>query len=124
MPFDWRKFNDVAEELSRSRTDAHIRSAVSRAYYAAHNVARKLCQARGGGDRRHGELWLFLQRDQCSLGPHDTIGLVGEQLKCQRVDADYLDRKALKEFDVQKAMQRSRAIINDVDRLIEEMRNQ
>jgi uncharacterized protein (UPF0332 family) len=119
MPFDWRTFNDVAEELSRARTDAHVRSAVSRAYYAAHNVARKLCRARGGGDRKHEHLWLFLEREQCSMGP---IGVIGDQLKSQRVDADYYDQKELKDFDVQKAIMRSKAIIADVDRLLEEMR--
>lgn len=36
---DWRDFNQVAQTLCQNPTEAFLRSAISRSYYAAYNVA-------------------------------------------------------------------------------------
>jgi len=35
MPFDWKQYLSLADELSKRSEEAALRSAVSRAYYAA-----------------------------------------------------------------------------------------
>ena len=59
-----RDFLDVADALVTGDTEAEWRSAVSRAYYAAFHVARRLFQDCGfavpRADAAHGYLWLRL----------------------------------------------------------------
>jgi hypothetical protein len=57
-------FLEVADELIGGMREADWRSAVSRAYYAAFHVARRLLQRCGftvpDGDQAHAYLWLRL----------------------------------------------------------------
>lgn len=61
---DPREFLTLAQQLSQATTEAAWRSALSRAYYAAFHVARKLLEDCGFGvpraDRAHAYLWLRL----------------------------------------------------------------
>ena len=97
MPFDWKQYLDLARELSQPTTsnagthDARLRSAVSRAYYAAFCHARnysrdwlKFVPNHTADD--HGRLRAFLND-----GKRRGIALKLDQLRQWRNDADYSD---------------------------------
>lgn len=97
MPFDWKQYLDLARELSQSTTsnagtrEARLRSAVSRAYYAAFCHARnysrdwlKFVPNHTADD--HGRLRAFLKD-----GKRRGIALKLDQLRQWRNDADYSD---------------------------------
>jgi len=41
VAYDWSEYLALAKELSQKGSDAAARSAISRAYYAAYNTARR-----------------------------------------------------------------------------------
>ena len=97
MPFDWKQYLDLARELSQPTTrnageqEARLRSAVSRAYYAAFCHARnysrdwlKFVPNYTADD--HGRLRAFLKD-----GKRRGIALKLDQLRQWRNDADYSD---------------------------------
>src|SRR6266849_725492 len=99
MSFDWSNYLDLARELQRqgavhSSKEAELRSAISRAYYAAFCKARNYLR-----DRRH----LTLSRgaeahsevqDEFQLSPDRRFKEIGEnlnRLRTFRNRADYND---------------------------------
>jgi uncharacterized protein (UPF0332 family) len=90
-----RDFLKVAEELIAGSTEAQWRSAVSRGYYAAFHVARRLLTECGfkvpRGERAHSYLWLRLGNTG-----NLTVDIAGARLNTRRGErnqADYdLDR--------------------------------
>lgn len=98
--FRWRLLLKTASGLIRgpSPTNADIRSAVNRAYYAALGEAREFATRHGyvvgGRGGAHQRVWHFLRQGQPGL-PHwqaavwKAIGDAGLALMGHRVDADY-----------------------------------
>jgi len=99
MSFDWAEFLTLAEALLRDPNspgpeEASLRSAISRAYYAAYCSARNL--ARDGGEitlthtgRDH---WLVQKHFQDSPNPvRRKIGADLDRLRDYRRQADYKD---------------------------------
>jgi uncharacterized protein (UPF0332 family) len=91
-------FLELADEWAGGIREAEWRSAVSRAYYAAFHVARRLLQQGGfivpDGDQAHAYVWLRLS----NAGHPDVrqAGLDLNQLRSMRNRADYdLDREFL-----------------------------
>ena len=97
MPFDWKQYLDLARELSQPTTsnagthEARLRSAISRAYYAAFCHARnysrdwlKFVPNHTADD--HGRLRAFLKD-----GKRRGIALKLDQLRQWRNAADYED---------------------------------
>jgi hypothetical protein len=102
VPFNWNDYLTLAEDLSRRSDEAARRSAISRAYYAAYNLARQhLRDALGAnvgpasepippsGKRKGEHEWCW---DKFCDSGHDgciDIGELGKRLKGFRVEADY-----------------------------------
>ena len=92
MTFQWSKFLDLAKTLAAATNDdASLRSAVSRAYYCAFNLA--LARAKGNSYRPpedagiHDQLWgLYSRNDDktCAI-----LAILGQRMKRRRVKADY-----------------------------------
>jgi len=86
-----RDFLDVADEWATGSREAEWRSAVSRAYYAVHHVARRLLSQCGFivpvGDQAHAFVWLRL----CNCGQPDLVRLGNDlnYLRGLRNWADY-----------------------------------
>jgi hypothetical protein len=93
MPFDWKEFLVLAGTLSKNKDEASLRSAVSRAYYCAFNIAMERAEANGyvpKGDATagmHDQLWQLYDRNQDPIC--QQIGLLGPRMKRRRVRADY-----------------------------------
>ena len=99
--FDWAEFLRLARALAAGRaetppTEAGLRSAVSRAYYAVFNEAVERAiehgldpgpkrDARGCKQSSHKACWAAYKGDT-SLR---QVGIDGERLHLKRIDADY-----------------------------------
>jgi uncharacterized protein (UPF0332 family) len=95
-PFAWEAFLALAEDLQNSRSDeAAMRSAVSRAYYAAYHLSLAFLEQNSiaitSMANQHQAVWHEFQR-----GPDKnwkTVCRIGNNLKLRRVDADYLQKQ-------------------------------
>jgi uncharacterized protein (UPF0332 family) len=95
MSFDWRDFLDVAEalvkfELGISR-EGLLRSAISRAYYAAFGTARSQAGVLRSATRKsaaeHGELITFYAKHFGAAG--EQVAFLLNRLRTLRNAADY-----------------------------------
>jgi uncharacterized protein (UPF0332 family) len=92
MSFEWNKYLDLAKKLSLAVTDeASLRSAVSRSYYCAFNIA--LGRAKANSYRSpddgssHDLLWdLYGRNDDKKC---KQLAVLGPRMKRRRVKADY-----------------------------------
>jgi uncharacterized protein (UPF0332 family) len=91
MPFDWTKFLTLAQELATRVDDASRRSAVSRAYYSAFNVAyqRAILTAGNRPSDQSSHSWCWRKYTATNDKSCRRIGIIGERMKRLRVDADY-----------------------------------
>jgi uncharacterized protein (UPF0332 family) len=92
--FDWSEYLIFAKEIQETRQDeAALRSAVSRAYYAAFHHARAYCAANGidipesTDNTSHKVVWDRLQNISRTV---KGAYLNGTRLKRKRHDADYV----------------------------------
>ena len=88
---DGREFLEVAQELARGPQEAALRSAVSRAYYAAYNYGRQILRQLGFQEvaerRSHGEVWMYF--GNCGESRIASAGRMLGDLQSERVGADY-----------------------------------
>jgi uncharacterized protein (UPF0332 family) len=92
MAFEWEDYLVLAEDLSTDNDEAALRSAVSRAYYAAFNIARDFLSINGfvvseNKASVHHEVWNEYERRGDTWA---TVYKYGDALKKQRRDADYI----------------------------------
>jgi hypothetical protein len=94
MTFDWKQYLALAKTLSAATTDeASLRSAVSRSYYCAFNLAMSRAKANSyrtpddGSGSSHDHLWELYGRNNntnCT-----KLAAIGQRMKRRRVKADY-----------------------------------
>src|SRR5205807_8039448 len=89
--FDWSQYLILAKDLGNRSEEAALRSAISRAYYAAYNTARSFCSNAGipiiDTGNLHKDLWdTFLRKGgRTFVSIHDK----GQRLRRKRAKADY-----------------------------------
>ena len=89
--FDWSQYLVLARDLGSRSEEAALRSAISRAYYAAYNTARSFCDNAGipmiDTGNLHKDLWdAFLRKGGRTFASvHDE----GQRLRRKRTKADY-----------------------------------
>ena len=87
---DWAGYLALAERLSREEGEAELRSAVSRAYYSAYNVARKHVGAKDPmfsfRDDDHRKVWEWYASQP---GRAPQVQTMGQALRRTRNNADY-----------------------------------
>lgn len=91
MPFDWNEFLSLAQQLARRNDEASKRTAISRAYYCAFNIAFERAESRGcrrpKGEGSH--QWCWRQYSQNSDSACAKLGAAGDRMKRLRVKVDY-----------------------------------
>lgn len=93
LPFDWQDYYVLAKELSEREEEAALRSAISRAYYAAFCSAQIKVMQRAPdligeeGQGSHEVVWRWFRRQ--SNRSLAEIGVWGLRLRDDRVSADY-----------------------------------
>src|ERR1035441_1392228 len=94
MSFQWNDYLDLAKKLAAAAGDhASLRSAVSRAYYCAFNIALSRAKAneyrtpQDGSGGSHDLLWeLYGRNDNRTCA---QLAVLGQRMKRRRVKADY-----------------------------------
>jgi uncharacterized protein (UPF0332 family) len=115
MPFDWMDFLGLAQELSAqtdapSYRDARLRSAISRAYYAAYHHAREYLAKRGEYVRD-----VFRNSKDSA---RQKIGNNLDRLRLDRTEADYeIAAKHIGGETAEKDVILARKIIDDIAKL-------
>jgi uncharacterized protein (UPF0332 family) len=97
MAFDWHSYLALAKKLAAATTDeASLRSAVSRSYYSAFNLARLRAESNGYRNKfdvtgsSHDLLWELYSRNTTHAGCV-RLSILGPRMKRRRVKADYGD---------------------------------
>ena len=116
MSFDWSEYLDLAQELagqatSPSSQEAKLRSAISRAYYAAFCTARNHLRDREKHSIPRGGQAHPYVRDQFKQSPDKVRKKVGEnlnRLRIQRNKADYDDILARLPDTAKRAIRRGK----------------
>ena len=112
---DPREFQTLASTLANGKTPAEIRTAISRAYYATHNIGVEILGEMGfrisEGPSGHGDVW-----NRLSNSGNSEVMKVGSQLSglyTMRIHADY--RLARKDVENQKTAQ---GLVEQANRMI------
>jgi uncharacterized protein (UPF0332 family) len=89
--FDWIQYLVLARELGARGDESALRSAVSRAYYAAYNAAEAYCSKNNiqifKVKKSHEDLWNAFLRDGSVI--LRTVHDKGDRLRRKRTQADY-----------------------------------
>lgn len=110
MKFNWRDYLRLAEDLCKQDTEAHYRSAVSRAYYAVFNILKIKADYRRADGSFHQDFISIIKIaddkivDKLNISANElkTIGINLETLRRERNIADY---DGLQRFDKERALQ-------------------
>ena len=91
MAFDWNEFLSLARYLARSADEASKRTAISRAYYCAFNLAFERAESVGcrypGGEGFH--RWCWHKYSDTPDSSCRKLGVDGNRMLALRVRADY-----------------------------------
>ena len=119
MAFDWAEFLALARALAQRREEAALRSAISRAYYAAFGKARAFLEAEGmsfaadAGD--HALVWETFRGSSNDVRYY--IGEDGFGLRNSRNRADYDAGVSDIQARAQRAIRKAEAIFKALERL-------
>jgi len=117
MVFDWTQYLVLAEELAmHSNDEASLRSAVSRAYYAAFCTARNRLLQEGEEipttGEAHATVWTKYRK---SVQKHrKDIGTTGDRLRRSRNKADYDDEFPDISEKVEQALVNARYLLDSL----------
>lgn len=119
ISMDGREFISVAADLVKGKSEAHWRSAVSRAYYGVFHGAKELLARKKSvrimrGSGAHGELrtWLLNQSDDELVRAGSDLG----DLHSQRLRADYdVARRVIRQQDAVLELAKARAIMRAIE---------
>jgi hypothetical protein len=117
MSFDWTGFLGLADELALRAEEAAKRTAISRAYYFAFNLAYARAERTAGPKPRDKSFheWCWNKYIQSTDMRCRQIGLSGSRLKSLRVKADYKPNDGPRIADaVARAIADARSISGDL----------
>jgi len=120
--FDWAEYLNLADALAGQSNQAALRSAVSRAYYAAfHRASQKLIDEQQiyrsdpTQPRKHKAIW-DMYRDSTDAN-RQRIGVKGDRLRKNRTDADYNDAFITNITAVTSCIGTARSLCKSIDQL-------
>ena len=117
--FDWAKYLGLAEELAGRGDEAALRSAISRAYYAAFGVTASHLRGRGvvvPVFKTHAFAWRAFTNNRDPL--HVEIGLQLDRLRQWREAADYdANYVGTLHEDARAAIGGARLVLDAIERL-------
>lgn len=118
MNFDWKEYLTLAERLRTDGGQACFRSSISRAYYAAFCIARDKVGLKDYEPERLGDPPVHKKvintlRSSGKLSERES-GLILDQLRKMRNEADYLAEMVVTEDYVDRAIFRSNEILQKI----------
>jgi uncharacterized protein (UPF0332 family) len=126
---DWCGYFELAQELASGEREAHRRSSISRAYYAAYGCAQRwlteherFSPSRGDS---HLQVWQAFGRPSdkgLRLGSgadrvRNRINVIGSRLKHERVKADYDASVAASPQKVGHCLDEAKKILTSIEEL-------
>ncbi len=114
MAFNWTQYLILARGLGSHSEESALRSAISRAYYAAFKTAEHFCEKNGfpPGDtgRPHQDVWdAFLKKGgRTFTSVYDN----GQRLIRKRVISDYRTHEVVSQSMTQDSLRESYAILS------------
>ena len=123
MVFNWKDFLDIADSFSQNNLgEAYNRTGISRAYYAAYNIAKnyatkehllKKQDVSGKPLKSHEGVWMGLKSSQNTQ--IRLAGISGASLKATRVDADYNSEAFVSSSRLEDACSQAKTIIELIE---------
>jgi uncharacterized protein (UPF0332 family) len=117
---DGSEFQDTAERLAQGNTEGDWRSAMSRAYYAVFHYFRSLFLSHGldlgRGGQAHFNLYVGLMNS--GFPAITPIGGKVDDLRDNRVRADYDLNSTVSQQDAASSVQAARSILTDFQALL------
>jgi uncharacterized protein (UPF0332 family) len=111
MPFDWKEYATLAEELRARDDEASLRTAISRIYYSTYHNAKDYLEEEGIplsiADSSHKVVWNGYKNFG---GSCRAVGINGDRLFDNRKKADYDDEVA----DIKQLMNESFIIAGNI----------
>jgi hypothetical protein len=114
MPFDWVQYLILARTLgSATAAEPSLRSAISRAYYAAYKIAEHYCEDKGipieNNGKSHQDVWdAFLKKGGTTF---TRVYDNGDRLRRKRVKADYRTHEVISQGMTQDSLKESYNIL-------------
>lgn len=120
-PFDWHEYLALAENLANNtNSEAALRSAISRAYYACYGRAHSFAESRGGTlthtGKDHQLVWAWFGNQQDK--PSDAVSQNGKRLKGWRKKADYDPVYPGVSVDAERALLVARELLENLESMI------
>ena len=119
LPFDWHEYLSLAEQLAPMTVESALRTAISRAYYAAFHKAQEIYRqdnpvaVSGLGGQSHTDVWLWFEKHNSRA--YRSIGKNGWDMKRRRETADYKDKFPGLEQQVIFQLETARKLIKELD---------
>jgi uncharacterized protein (UPF0332 family) len=111
----WSEFQDTAGRLAQGTTEGDWRSGISRAYYAVFHFFREFLRSHrldiGKGGQAHFNLYTGLWN--CGFPTVVTIARKVNDLRYQRLEADYDLHHSIGQREALNSVQTARAIVAD-----------
>ncbi len=123
--FQWPAYLALARELAPRTDEASMRSAISRAYYAAYGVAcdyvgsRRVYERQGRSLGPHEQRWEVFSKDPGTAPQNlrSQIIKAAAELKRKRITADYEKHASIKRADVEWALEKADELISAIKQL-------
>ena len=119
MPFDWAQYLELGRELAQRSDEASLRTAISRAYYAAFCKSRALLEQEGvvflPDANIHTLVWEQYRQSNDSVRYY--IGIDGKGLRNVRNIADYETEFVDLPARTRRALRKAEDILNSLARL-------
>jgi uncharacterized protein (UPF0332 family) len=120
MRFDWKNFLSLAEVLAANSDDASKRTAISRAYYCAFNLALARAKSKGRfpPKKTPTHQWCWEQYRGTNDKACVQLATTGDRMRKMRVYADY-NAADIRRLDdaVQSILDDARQFLADLDTL-------
>jgi uncharacterized protein (UPF0332 family) len=122
MSFDWSHYLDLAQDLfsqaaNSPYTDASLRSAISRAYYAAYHKARSRLYDKWGISVPADASAHAAVRKEFRQKNQKQIATTLDRMRIDRNKADYKDSVGNLVITAKENLKRARQVIADVNKL-------
>jgi uncharacterized protein (UPF0332 family) len=124
MSFDWLEYFEIARELGQRPQEAAKRTAVSRAYYSAYQLASASLRHNNvrtyPRDERKSHLKIWNAYTQSTKIPCRKIGNEGLKLKEERRDADYDADSTFNDRRVEQCISKAGTILASISNNVPE----
>jgi uncharacterized protein (UPF0332 family) len=112
--FDWNDYITLARAMRADASEAHYRSAISRAYYGAYNQAKQRFfddgETFGYKGESHAQVWNYFQKQNDR--DYKAIGVFGDRARERRRRADYEDRFPNLDNEVGVSLNAAQEVVN------------